>query len=427
MKLTSTSADLLRPRNGLATALIVLIVAVLATGIAWSAFARIVETSSGEGRVIPSGRVRTVQNLEGGIVQAIAVREGARVERGDLLVSIDPIQADAALAENRAATAALVASTTWLQALLDGTEPVFDDANGAAAARNRAEYVATREELTAGIASAQQLARQKALELDETRARLGSTERSLAVARERAAMMSKLRKSGAASRNEALEARARKLDLEGQAEALALALPRLEAAIAEAEARESEIEARFRARISTRLNEASAKLEALRETLNVDADRVRRAELRAPVTGIVKTLHANTLGQVVKPGADVVEIVPLDEALLVRVEMDPKDIAFLHSGQKAVIRLTAYDYALYGSLEGRVVRVAADSVVDDQGRTFYPVDVQSSDPWLENGEERLPILPGMVAQVDVVTGHKTVFHALTKPIHRTASRALRER
>ena len=429
--LSSASADLLAPRNGLAIALVVAIVATLAVGIVWSANARMVEVSRGEGRVIPSGRIRTVQNLEGGIVQAIHVSEGARVAKGDRLISIDPIQAGATLAENRVQTRALEASVVWLQAVLDGRKPAFPTPEDATHARlierNAAEYAATRDELASALASVREQARQKRSELDETVSRLASAQRSLAVASEQAAMMAKLRRSGAASRNEALTAKARKVDLQGEVEALSLARPRLEAAIAEASARETETKSRFRSRLSTRLNEAFAKLEALRETVNVDADRVRRAELRSPVAGIVKVLHANTIGQVVKPAEHVVEIVPAEDSLLVRVEIDPKDIAFLHEGQDAVVRLTAYDFALYGSLKGKVVRVGADSIVDDRGRTHFPVDVRADAAFVASGEERLPVLPGMVAQVDIVTGHKTIFDYVTKPIHRTANGAFGER
>ncbi|MEM1317755.1 MAG: HlyD family type I secretion periplasmic adaptor subunit, partial [Pseudomonadota bacterium] len=219
----------------------------------------------------------------------------------------------------------------------------------------------------------------------------------------------------------------RKVELEGQQDAFRLAIPRLRAAISEATSRKEEQVARFRSRLSQRLNETSAKLAALRQSVAVDVDRVSRAELRSPVDGIIKVLHANTIGQVVKPAENIVEIVPLDDALLVRVEISPKDIAFLHPGQDAVVKLTAYDYAIYGALKGRVVRIGADSIVDDQGNTFFPVDVRGEANWIANGLDRLPILPGMVADVDIVTGDKTLFDYITKPIHRTATGAFGER
>ncbi len=425
------SADLLRPRNGLAFMLIFCVAGALAAAVVWSTQARMVEVSSGQGRVIPSGRVKVVQNLEGGIVQLIHVQEGATVEKGAPLVSIDPIQVGAVLAENRIAIRALAATTTWLQALLDGKEPDFgqpqDQQHAKVIARNRAEFVSTREEAQAALHSLDRLADQKELEIAETRSRLASIRASLEVANEQFAIMAKLHESLAASRADYLTAKSRKLELAGQAKALELTLPRVSAARSEIAAKRDEQIARFHAKLSLRLNEASTKLAALRKTETVDADRVLRAQLRAPVRGIVKTLHANTIGQVVKPAEKIVEIVPVDDALLVRVEVSPKDIAFLHQGQEAVVKLTAYDYALYGTLKGRVVRIGADSIIDDQGNTHFPVDVKGDVNWIESDDKRLPVLPGMVAQVDIVTGHKTVFDYITKPIHRTATGAFGER
>ncbi|EFL87468.1 type I secretion membrane fusion protein, HlyD [Ahrensia sp. R2A130] len=425
------SADLLRPRNGLSIALICVLVGTLATGVAWSTQAAMVEVSSGQGRVIPSGRIKLVQNLEGGIVQVIHVDEGERVNKGDLLVSIDPIAAGAVLAENKAAIREMDAAVQWLTALLKDREPQFASADDTGHQqlldRNRTEYHSVLSEQKATLRSIAKQAEQKRLELSETQGRLSNTKAALVVANEQYGMMAKLRKSRAASRADVLTAKSRKVELEGQRDAMQLAVPRLRAAISEAEARREEQVARFRSRISMRLNEVSAKLASVRQSVAVDVDRVSRAELRSPVNGIIKVLHANTIGQVVKPAENIVEIVPIEDKLLVRVEVSPKDIAFLHPGQEAVVKLTAYDYALYGALKGKVVRIGADSIVDDRGDTHFPVDVRSDVNWLESGEERLPILPGMVATVDIVTGDKTVFDYITKPIHRTATGAFGER
>jgi adhesin transport system membrane fusion protein len=318
-----------------------------------------------------------------------------------------------------------------LQALLDGREPDFgqpeDQQHANVIARSRAEFVSTHAEARAALHSLDRLADQKELEMAEIRSRLASTHAALEVAQEQFEIMEKLHASRAASRADYLTAKSRKLELEGQAEALELTLPRISAARLEIAAKRDEQIARFRAKLSLRLNEASTKLAVLRKTETVDADRVSRAQLRAPVRGIIKTLYANTIGQVVKPAEKIVEIVPIDDALLVRVEVSPKDIAFLHQGQEAIVKLTAYDYALYGTLKGRVVRIGADSIIDDRGNTHFPVDVKGDVNWIESDDKRLPVLPGMVAQVDIVTGHKTVFDYITKPIHRTATGAFGER
>ncbi|MEL6947700.1 MAG: HlyD family type I secretion periplasmic adaptor subunit, partial [Pseudomonadota bacterium] len=401
--LSSVSADLLKPRTGLSMALIVALAGTLFVGVGWSTQAKLVEVSTGQGRVIPSGRIKVVQNLEGGIIQAIHVREGARVSKGDPLVSIDPIAASAVLAENKASIRELEAASAWLAALLADTAPVFpdaqDDTHRALLERNRLEYASVRSEQSAALTSLDKQIRQRQLELREGEGRIANLKGSLSVAREQYGMMAKLRKKRAASRSDVLTAKARKIELEGQIQALKLSVPRLEAAISELQSRKNEQVARYRSTLSKRLNEASAKLARIRETVAVDADRVSRAELRSPVNGIIKVLNANTIGQVVKPAENIVEIVPLDDKLLVRVEISPKDIAFLHPGQKAVVKLTAYDYVLYGALNGTVVHIGADSIVDDRGNTHFPVDVRGEVNWIDNDGERLPILPGMVATV----------------------------
>ena len=408
-----------------------MLVGALGTGIVWSTQAAMVEVSSGQGRVIPSGRIKLVQNLEGGIVQAIHVEEGLRVSKGDRLVSIDPVAADAALGENQATIRELSAAVEWMGALLAGRQPEFEKAEDGEHARlldrNRTEFSSMLSEQRATLRAIEEQAEQKRLELVETEGRLANIGTALGVAQEQFAMLSKLRKSRAASRADVLTAKSRKVELEGQRDAMQLAIPRLRAAISEAKSRKEEQVASFRSRLSQRLNETSARLAALRQSVAVDVDRVSRAELRAPVDGIIKVLHANTIGQVVKPAENIVEIVPIDDKLLVRVEVSPKDIAFLHPGQDAVVKLTAYDYALYGALKGKVVRIGADSIVDDRGNTHFPVDVRGEANWSESGEERLPILPGMVATVDIVTGNKTLIDYITKPIHRTATGAFGER
>lgn len=158
-----------------------------------------------------------------------------------------------------------------------------------------------------------------------------------------------------------------------------------------------------------------------------DEDRVKRSDILAPVDGVVKAVHANTIGQVIKPGEMIVEIVPTANELIIQAKVRPADVAFLTPGQRAVIKLTAYDYAIYGALDGEVARVGADSTVDERGNVFFLVDVKSSKPFLERNNTKLPIMPGMMAQVDIATGTKTVLSYITKPMHRMASEAFRER
>ena len=211
----------------------------------------------------------------------------------------------------------------------------------------------------------------------------------------------------------------------GERDQASAQIPRLQAAIREATEKINEVELAFRNKASAELSEAMAKLNALSEGSVALEDKVKLSEVRSPVNGEVKKLYINTIGGVVQPGKDIVEIVPLDEGLLLETKINPRDIAFLHPGQKAVVRYTAYDYTVYGGMEGVVETIGADTITDDKGNAFYIVKVRTKGSRL--GEQKLPIIPGMVAQVDVMTGKKSILSYLFKPVLRAKASALTER
>jgi adhesin transport system membrane fusion protein len=223
-----------------------------------------------------------------------------------------------------------------------------------------------------------------------------------------------------------MAAQAEALASQTELNSLELAVPRLESTLREIASQKREVETQFRATLAARLNETQAKLDQMKEARRGETERVARAVLRAPVAGIVKTVHPAGIGEIVQSAQPVIDILPLDVDLLVRARIDPKDIAFIAPGLHATIRLTAYDYAAFGSLQGEVTRIGVDSVEDDNGQTYFPVDVTVHQSRLPDGRE-LPILPGMTAEVHIVTGEKSVLDYLTKPIHRTVRSAFRER
>lgn len=429
--LSAVSASLLKPPLLLSSFLMLSVSATVAVAIGWASTAEVAEVTVGDGQVIPTGKVQVVQNLEGGIVKAIAVKEGQTVHAGDDLLQIDPTGADATLGEVRRQISGLEARIAWLSAILDGKEPQFPAAlmrdEPALVATSRQEYSARLAENEAQITSLRAQVQQKTFEHDENAAQLSSIASSLEVARQQQAIMDKLGTHGAAPRGEVLAAKAKVVDLEGQLSRLKISGPRLEAAIAELKAHEVEIGQRFRSETAGNLNEARTKLQALREASMADEDRVRRSQVVSPVDGVVKAIHANTIGQVLKPGEQIVEIVPTGNELIIQAKVRPSDVAFLRPGLKATIKLSAYDYSVYGSLRGEVLRIGADSTSDERGNTFFMVDVRSDTPYLEKNGQKLPILPGMMAQVNIVTGAKTVLSYITKPMHRMAFESLHER
>ncbi|MDH3738760.1 MAG: HlyD family type I secretion periplasmic adaptor subunit, partial [Alphaproteobacteria bacterium] len=232
---------------------------------------------------------------------------------------------------------------------------------------------------------------------------------------------------GIVSRVELFRTESRVNDLDGQLSAARLSLPRIQAALAEAKQRLEERESQFRSEALLERNAIEVELTALTETISAEQDRVARTDVRSPVDGIIKEINVTTIGQVVQPGLDLVEIVPLDDSLLIEAEVRPADIAFLRPGQPAVVKLTAYDFTLYGTLHGELERISADTIEDEQGERFYKILVRTQRNYLGEEAAGNSILPGMVAQVDVITGKKSVLQYITSPLLRVQGQALRER
>lgn len=428
---TSTSADLMQPPHPAVRTMSLLLITLVLGAIVWSRYAILEEVTLGQGRIVPAGKVKTVQNLEGGIIKKILVKAGDEVKAGQLILRMDPTGHGAKLNERRAQIAGYNARIIRLKALIAGGNLIYPDdfkiRQPELVRQNREIYQNDKDELRAALGVLENKARQKRQEITEAEARVKNLKGTLGIARQELKLTEKLAREQLAATAEVLAIRARVHDLQGQLEAIQLALPRLNAGLRELADVAKEKISKSRAQWLRKLNEAQFRHDALSKTVEGDSDRVRRTEVRAPAAGIVKTVHTNTVGQVVKPGEDLIEIVPKYETLLVETRVRPQDIAFLRVGQKAVVKLTAYDYALYGSLEGRLERISADSVVTEKGDAYYVVDVRTNQSYLRRKNEKLPIIPGMIAQVDILTGEKTIFNYMTKPLHRMANEALRER
>lgn len=435
---TAVSADLLRPHPRGPSLLLVALAGLVGAFVAWSAVAEIEEATRGEGRVIPASKIQLVQNLEGGIVREIGVREGDRIREGDVILRIDPTQADSSHAETGERIHGLRALIARLEAELAGEALVFPDDLAEIAprlvTRQRQAFTARRAELDAAVAALDSQLIQRRQELIELQGKVATLETSLEIAEAQYDILAPLAASRAASRSEMLAAKAKVNDTRGELSAARLAIPRVEAQAEEVRQRRAEKQSAYRAAALDELTKARVELSALEEANKRSADKLARTVVRAPATGIVKTVHVTTIGQVVQPGSDLIEIVPLHDTLLVEARIRPQDIAFLRPGQPARVKLTAYDFALYGGLDGEVEHIGADSVTNDRGETYYLIRVRTGGSRLghggsrlENGGEDLPVIPGMVAEVDVMTGKKTVLAYLTKPLTRMRDNALRER
>ena len=428
---TAVSADLLSLPSPRLSALMASLIGLVGAFVLWSAFAYITEVTAGRGRVIPASKIQVVQNLEGGIVRAILVREGEMVREGDVLVRIDPTIAGSSLGEAREKILGLMALIARLEAEVEDKPLAFPaavlESRPDLAGHQREHFEARRRELEAAVGAFSLQETQRSQEILETQSRIATLKRSLELAREELGLVRNLERNRAASRSELIGIEAKANDIDGALRAAELALPRLQAAVSEIRDRRTEKISVFRGDALQKLAAARVELSAAEQASRSSEDKVARTTVKAPTTGIVKTVSVTTPGQVIQPGHSLMEIVPLNDTLLVEAQVRPQDVAFLRPGQAAKVKLTAYDPAIYGSLSARLEQIGADSITTDKGETYYLIRVRTEKSHLEYRGQVLPIIPGMVADVDVVTGAKTVLTYITKPIVRMRDMALRER
>ncbi|MEM7697230.1 MAG: HlyD family type I secretion periplasmic adaptor subunit [Verrucomicrobiota bacterium] len=371
--------------------LLFLVIAVIVGFIVWASRADIDEVTKGQGKVIPASSIQTIQNLEGGIVAEILVSEGDQVTKGDVLVRIDDTQSNSSYRENLAKTQALEAQLARLIAEAKEEEQIAFPA----------EIDSNRPDL---IAREQALFEKRRAERDE---QLTVIDRSLRLAREELTMTIPLVGRGVVSKVEQL---------------------RLEREVNELEGQRKELMGGFQQGALELFNETKAELESLNEFLAGRVDTVNRALVRSPVDGTVNKLYMSTIGGVVAGGEPIVDIVPAADTLLVEAKIRPSDIGFLHPGQEATLKFTAYDFSIYGGLKGQVEHISADTIQDEVDQEhYYMIKVRNDEGKLMKDGEELPLIPGMVAEVDVLTGRRTILQYLLKPFHRMRINALRER
>lgn len=396
--------------------------------IAWAAFAPIDEVTRGEARVVPSSQLQVVQAVDGGVVEELAVREGDVVDVGQLLLRIDSTRFESHLRESQAGSHALRAKAARLEALTQGTPfappPEVELAAPDIVAHERRLYESSRAEMAAQLSIAREQLNQRRQELNEAQARNQQANSALQLVERELQVTRPLINSGAVSEVELLRLERELARLRGDRNQSAAQISRVRAGIDEAQRKIEEVELNVRNQLRNELSDTLARLGTLSEGARALQDKVKHAELRSPVRGTVQRLLLNTVGGVVQPGNKIVEIVPLDDALILEARIKPQDIAFLRPGQTAMVKFTAYDFSIYGGLEAEVEHISADTVTDERGNTFYVVRVRTRETVLGEG---LPIIPGMVAQVDVLTGKKTILSYLLKPVLRAKANALTER
>ena len=421
-----------RESRWLPHALLGAIVAFFLFAFGWAALTQLDEVARGEGRIITQSQVQVIQNLEGGILGEILVREGDIVEKDQVLIRIDPTRYVAAYREGEQGALALKARIARLDAEANGKRFVMPaevtKGNPSLAEQERALYDTRQRDLAGKNEILRQQLAQRQSELTELQNRERGLTDSLGLIRREIAITAPLVKQGVMSEIELLRQEREASRIRTELDATTTAVPRLRAAIAEARKKMEDSELAFRSQSGVELTQTRAELSKVSEGLPALEDRVSRATVRAPVRGIIRTIPNKTVGGVVQPGSPMAEIVPLEETLLVETRLKPSDIAFVHVGQRAVVKISAYDFSIYGGLVGKIEYVSADSMQPQQGGDpYYVAHVRTASNSIAYHGRELRVMPGMTASVDVLTGKRSVLAYILKPVNRARERAMTER
>jgi adhesin transport system membrane fusion protein len=412
-------------------ATIAVMMAFLVVGLTWSALAKLDVSVNAKGAVIPPSRVQEIQSLEGGIVQEMLVKPGQTVKKGDLLARLDGGQFNAELGESQQSLYALNAARIRLNALLAGTTPDFGiDLEKTAPDIVREERRAWNEariENQAGVTMAAATVSRANAELAEARSHVQSLEASMRVSRESFSLEEKLFKDGAGSRADYLASQQRLTALSGDLESSRKAVPKAEAALAEANAQGSQSLAKARALWGGQRSEIEGKIGALNTTVVGRKDKVARRDIYSPMDGVVNRVLIPTHGGVAGAGAPILEIVPSETALRINARVKPSDVGFIHAGQEAHVNVLAYDSAIYGKLHAVVERVGADAVLDEQKQPYFEVTLRGDRNSLEHDGKHLSLTPGMSTDASILTGKRTVLGYVLKPLVKTFESSLQER
>ncbi|MBA3667270.1 MAG: HlyD family type I secretion periplasmic adaptor subunit [Sphingomonas sp.] len=402
-----------------------LIIVSVAVGFAlfllWAMLAKVDEVTAGQGKVIPSSKVQLIQAAEPATVREMLVRSGQRVRRGQLLARLDDTQSSSELGQIEAETQSLQERSARLSS--EG-----NNSRGALAGDEAALSAVRRDALGSRVSALRSSAEQRRREAAEANATISSLTSSLALAQKQVSMLEPLAAKNIVPQTELITARREVIDLQGRIAGAREQAGRAHAAVSEALSQASEAQFTFRQDALSERSQINQKIAVNEQSLRGARGRLGRSELRSPADGFVNNLQVTTIGGFVQAGEKLMEVVPMGDKLLVETRIKPSDIAFIKVGDKALVKVTAYDFSTYGGLDGRVVQVSADSIYDDVERqAYFTVIVETQRSYLVAAGRRLPITPGMITDTQIITGRKSVLSYLLKPVLKARSDALRER
>lgn len=408
------------------------VMAVVALFIVWANIAQLDEVAISQGEVVPEGKVKVIQHLEGGVIRDIYISEGDEVKEGAPLLQLDLAAMSLNRDELQVRLDGLNLQIARLQAELSGATslkfPPEESARQPALVQaEQRNFEARRQSNRANMAVLSDQARQRVLEVEELEAKQRAISANLRLSRQRLAMSADLLKSGLTAKMEHVQLEALTEDLEGQLDTVRASVPRAQATLAEAKSRLEQEQANFKRTTQGELSDAELSLARTRELLTQASDQRQRTQITSPTDGIIKNLRANTIGGVIRPGDPIMEIVPLHERLQIEAKLSPQDRGYVQEGQPAMVKLSAYDYVIYGGLTGKVSMVAPDTTIGPDNQPYYRVQVQTDKAYLGDETDKRVITPGMVATVEIHTGERTVMQYLLKPVLKLKHEAFRER
>jgi len=397
----------------------------------WANWAQLDELSRGEGEIIPSQQLQVIQNLEGGIVAEILIKEGELVEKGQVLLRIDDTRFSSSFKENKVRELELIAKSARLIAESEGLDFVvpedFPYEFESLIRQEQSLYDARKRELFANVTVFDQQLRQKQQELIQAKSKRSQLSNSYSLLRQERDLTAPLVKDGVVSEVEYLRLKRQVVDLAGELNNIRLSLPRIESSLDETRGMLQEAKLKFQSVARSELNETLSETARLKEALTGMQDKLRRTEVTSPVKGTIKELLFNTVNGVVQPGDEILNIVPWEDTLLVEAKLRPSDIAKVRPGQVAIIKVSAYDFGIYGGVDAIVSTVSPSTVTNEKDEPFYIVRLTTEQPYIEKDDTRLPLIAGMTVSVDILTGKKTVMDYLLKPILKAKQSALTER
>ncbi|WP_299084572.1 HlyD family type I secretion periplasmic adaptor subunit [uncultured Ruegeria sp.] len=411
--------------------LLVVLSCLLAAG-TWAYLTELDDVTRVDGRIVPSGDVQLIEATEPGVLQSVHVREGQVVDKGALLMELDTTQIDSQLSQEQQRAFGLMARALRLSAEIDSIELAFDEnlIKGAPAVvrSETALYQGRQAELQAEIAILERQRQQRHREYEEGLVDQVTADETLKVLSEERAIMAPLVERHMEPATTLLALRRSEAEWKGRKVRARAVVNRLKTGLDEIDDRIKATRSRFRSAALTDLALATAELATLQPALPALRDRAARAQVRSPVRGIVNRIHRTTIGGLARSGEDLIEVVPLDETLLVEAYVRPEDIAFLRAGQPVKVKITAYDFARYGGLDGEIIRIGADTITRSErnDEEVFVVEIRTSNTMLDASGIAVEIIPGMIAEVDILAGRKSVLDYLVQPVVKIKDRALRE-